>query len=399
MAKKSLKERIFFLESLEERRQKIHNRLKNRIAIRVKTIRFLASGFSSKEHYFDAVSGGFYNLKDFQTKTGFKQYTTYKKKMASGFSTKLEWEEANSKGFETKAEFDLGINENFTNKDELVTHYIGFLEDQKKENGLVESEIISFQKLTSTEYNKQQLHDYKSELLKRKAELEEKSEIIDKLQVINQEDFSLLLVIFENKRLQLLEMNTKLLDGIEKRFPYLDKWHRILDVINSFRSHVPVQMDRIAELSKLSEEETEPLLNEIVVELPSLGEYLQLEQVFIKKTKSEDELSDLIEGMRSRQIVLESKITETNCLHCQSKLEIRQKNSQHNCPNCNQTVPICPICRGYLYDRDEILIEENCGNYFHKRHIIEWVNVQGKCPVCRTRVNEKSLKSYEKSRN
>jgi len=250
--------------------------------------------------------------------------------------------------------------------------------------------------LISSEYNKQQLQEYKKEIIKNKEELEAKSEFNAKLHVINHEDFTLLLIIFENRRLKLLENISNLLSWIETRFPYLEKWNRLLDVLNSFRSHVPVQLDRVAELSKLTAEDTEPLLDDIISEIPSLGEYLQLEQVFIKKTWSQDDLSILLEEMRTKKIILESKSNNINCLHCGFRLVIDKATPLSNCPNCNQIIPTCHICRGLLFEGDEILIDENCENLFHKRHILEWVNVQGTCPVCRTRLNEKSLKKYEK---
>ena len=397
MVKKSLKKRIFFYNRLQKHRSQIHNNFKRKIGIRVRTIRFLTSGFSSKEQYVDAVSEGFNNLKEFQTKTGFTLYSNYKKRIVSGFSTKKAWEEANSKGFETRDEYNLAINEKFSDKEELVTKFTKAVEYQRNELRLIEDETISFQKLISTEYDKQKLAEYKKELVKRKEELEEKVEINEKLKIINHDDFALLLIIFEHKRIQLLEKITKLLAWIETRFPFLEKWNRILKVINSFRSHVPVQLDRIAELSDLPEQETEPILTEIMFEIPSLGEYLQLEQVFIKKIKSKRELTTLVEEMRNKQLVLESEKRETNCIYCSSRIEIDIENSISHCPKCKEIIPICTICRGFLFDKDNILVEENCGNLFHRRHIIEWVNVQGNCPVCRTRVNEKSLKKYEKN--
>jgi len=116
MAKKSLKQRIFFFEKLENIRKNRHTKLKERIAIRKRNISFLMSGFLNKEEYVNAVSEGFSNLSDFQIKTGSEYYSVYKKRMVSGFATKLEWEEAASRGFETKAEHDLAITEKFSNK-------------------------------------------------------------------------------------------------------------------------------------------------------------------------------------------------------------------------------------------------------------------------------------------
>ena len=355
----------------------------------------MLSGFDSKEQYIDAVSRGFSSLKNFQKATGFTLFSDYKRRMESGFPTKLLWDQANAKGFETRDEYNLAIKEKLHDKKELVIKFTKTVEDLKSELSLIEDEVNSFQKLISSEYSKQKLTEYKTQLLEKKKDLEEKVEIHEKLKVIVDDDFSLLLVIVEHKRTQLLEKSTKLLSWIETRFPFLDKWNKVIKVINNFRSHVPVQLDRIAELSELSENDTEPLLIEMAIEMPSLGEYLQLEQVFIKKTKTKDELANIIEEMRKKQLQAESDILETNCLYCGCKMEIDTEKPIAKCPNCSKLIPICPICRGLLFERDEILIEENCGNLFHKRHIIEWVNVQRNCPVCRTKVNEKSLVKFE----
>ncbi len=391
MAKKSLKQRILFFERLENYRKNTHNKLKGKIDLHRRNISFLKSGFSTKEEYIDAVSEGFLNYKEFREKTGFSLYSNYKKRIASGFYTRDEWEEALKLGFENKAESDLARSIDVKNKKELITLFTYKLQEEKEEAALIESEVQSYKKLISVEFDHIRLLSYKNEIITLQKKLENMSELNEILHIIEHDDFALMLVIFENKRLKLLEDISKHLEWIETRFPYLEKWNKVLDVLNSFHPNIPVQLDRVAELAELDEEEVKQLLIDILSEIPSVGEFLQREQVFIKKTKSEDDLDSILNEMKQRQISFDARLLNRYCLHCGHEIASTELQFSSKCANCDEPIPICHICRGYIFKGDDILEEENCGNLFHKRHILEWVNVQGKCPICRSRINEKSL--------
>ncbi|MBY9001925.1 MAG: hypothetical protein KGD64_13485 [Candidatus Heimdallarchaeota archaeon] len=397
MAKKSLRQRIFFFEQLENFRKKNHNQLKERIDVHKRNISYILSGFFKKEEYIEAVSEGFLNFKEFREKTGFSHYSNYKKKLASGFFTRKEWEEALEKGFESKDESNLARRVKINHKAELVNLFTKELQEAKDGMILLEVEIRSFQKLISAEFDKKRLQGYKSEIIVKQNLLEKMSEMNKTLHVIEHDDFALMLLIFENKRLKLLQDISKHLDWIETRFPYLEKWNKVLDVINSFRSKIPVQLDRIAELAELDQSEVEQLLIGIVSEIPSVGEYLQREQVFIKKTKSEDDLVSLLAEMKQRQNAEARHLYKRYCLNCGFEIASDDLQTSSKCAKCNELIPTCYICRGHLYKGDDVLIEENCGSPFHKRHILEWVNVRGICPICKVRINTKSLKKIDRS--
>lgn len=399
MAKKSLRQRIFFFEQLENFRKKNHNQLKERIDVHKRNISYIMSGFSKKEEYIEAVSEGFRTIKEFRVKTGFSHYLNYKKKLASGFFTCKEWEEALEKGFESKDESNLARRVKINHKAELVNLFTKELQEAKDGMILLEVEIRSFQKLISAEFDNKRLQGYKSEIIVKQNLLEKMSEMNKTLHVIEHDDFALMLLIFENRRLKLLQDISKHLDWIETRFPYLEKWNKVLDVINSFRSKIPVQLDRIAELAELDESEVEQLLFGILSELPSLGEYLQREQVFIKKTKSEDDLDHLLDVMKQQQTAEFKQLSKRHCLNCGTEITSYDFQISSKCEKCAEQIPTCHICRGNIFKEDKILVEENCGNLFHKRHILEWVNVQGVCPICKARINVKSLKKFDRSAN
>ncbi|OLS32421.1 MAG: hypothetical protein HeimAB125_09170, partial [Candidatus Heimdallarchaeota archaeon AB_125] len=62
------------------------------------------------------------------------------------------------------------------------------------------------------------------------------------------------------------------------------------------------------------------------------------------------------------------------------------------CLNCGEEMPHCEICKKIIVKGEKIVQIHECNHIFHKLHIVEWINAHGSCPICKTRINEESLR-------
>ncbi|MDH5403069.1 MAG: hypothetical protein OEZ01_04190 [Candidatus Heimdallarchaeota archaeon] len=162
----------------------------------------------------------------------------------------------------------------------------------------------------------------------------------------------------------------------------LTKIEELLTLIKQFRNDVPVLLGRIAELLKISKNEVEIYLKEILVYQENLGEYLELEQVFIKHSVVEKKTEEVIQNTASKPFSSLQKCT--TCNTTQSVL-IRQ------CINCNNILPYCHICKRGFADGDITKQCPHCTKQFHSVHILAYIQSKGACPVCRKALNDKIL--------
>ncbi len=118
--------------------------------------------------------------------------------------------------------------------------------------------------------------------------------------------------------------------------------------------------------------------------------------MFIRHYTTDEEFQDIFERMQKKQKeMVRTKIPEKICVYCQTEITSKS-NEIEKCQNCEKVPPICSICMQNLYYNEDIVKEKNCNNIFHKRHIIAWIRSNDKCPICRERINEKSLKPFAK---
>ena len=73
---------------------------------------------------------------------------------------------------------------------------------------------------------------------------------------------------------------------------------KITTFLNQFRPGVPVSLSRIASLAEIPEETTKGIILEIIEHMPDVGEFLELEQVFIRKTEAEIQIDSLLDQFR-----------------------------------------------------------------------------------------------------
>ena len=83
-----------------------------------------------------------------------------------------------------------------------------------------------------------------------------------------------------------------------------------------------------------------------------------------------------------------------HCIYCRSKLEEVEDCGPIVCMNCGRKTPICEICKNIIHAGEKLVQVSTCGHIFHKEHIVEWIKVRGKCPVCKEEINEDYLVAF-----
>ncbi len=70
---------------------------------------------------------------------------------------------------------------------------------------------------------------------------------------------------------------------------------KITALLNEFRPGVPVNVNRVAALAEIPVDVTKSIILEILEHMPDVGEFLELEEVFIRKTEAEIEIDKLLD--------------------------------------------------------------------------------------------------------
>ena len=85
------------------------------------------------------------------------------------------------------------------------------------------------------------------------------------------------------------------------------------------------------------------------------------------------------------------------CLFCKNKIEKTDDQDLGVCSSCGKQSPLCEICKNPMTSDQQLLQAETCEHIYHKEHILEWLKIKETCPVCKVKINEKTLKSWEGS--
>ncbi len=137
----------------------------------------------------------------------------------------------------------------------------------------------------------------------------------------------------------------------------------IIQLVAEFRTDIPIIITRFTQLLKITENEIITLIKSLLDEGKITGEFLQLENVFIKKT--DDKL-----------LIGSNKYS--NCYYCGHPLE----REEQICPDCNNEQIICSVCKLPVVFGDDVGSCSLCEAKGHLIHLQEWIKTQGKCPVC-----------------
>lgn len=164
----------------------------------------------------------------------------------------------------------------------------------------------------------------------------------------------------------------------------------LYEVLTKFQSNIQVPLTRIIELTenlpyqkikdlvgdiketnvKISKEQYEEAIKQLLKNKQITGEYFALEQVFVRKT-SEDPLIKPVSFSK-----------EYICYHCGNPLDKAAK----TCAACNSEVLRCSVCKLPISFGEEVGKCSLCETKAHLVHMQEWVKVKGKCPTCMKKI-------------
>ncbi|MBD3192567.1 MAG: hypothetical protein GF308_18145 [Candidatus Heimdallarchaeota archaeon] len=134
---------------------------------------------------------------------------------------------------------------------------------------------------------------------------------------------------------------------------------------------ISVELTRIASFYKLEKEDAEKLLQELLVEQPELGEYVELAQVFIR-SKAKEEPHFISEPM------FQEHFHRYTCSKCGSPLT----KEEERCSECGTEVLRYIVCKLPVSFGERVGKCSQCGGEGHLTHFQEWRKTEGKCPRC-----------------
>ena len=91
---------------------------------------------------------------------------------------------------------------------------------------------------------------------------------------------------------------------------------------------------------------------------------------------------------KTRKLTLPS--LKMHCLNCGHLI----KSVYEPCSNCEEIPSKCSICQGIIKRGDNILECPNCSNVAHDDHMEQWMKIKNECPICKTKISKRNLKSY-----
>ena len=143
-------------------------------------------------------------------------------------------------------------------------------------------------------------------------------------------------------------------------------YSQILEFLSTVRPNIPVTLPRIAKFVDFPEDKMQVLLMKLLDANPEVGEYLELEQVFIRKEDTEN----LIHNLRARY---------STCFYCGTPFD---SIDQTICSSCEKEILKCSVCKLPISFGEDIGQCTLCESKGHLVHMEEWVKTQGKCPSC-----------------
>lgn len=153
---------------------------------------------------------------------------------------------------------------------------------------------------------------------------------------------------------------------------------KILKTIQQVRENIPLTLNRLAELSNTDRNNAEIKIQTILDTQPDLGEYLSMEQVFIKSTQITEKTISAFSGQAVDVLQI--------CQNCGDKQSVLI----NQCRNCGADLDFCKLCKKGFTAKDVKNSCPSCKNNFHKSHLIAYIQSMGKCPVCKEQMNLKS---------
>ncbi|MHA1185400.1 MAG: hypothetical protein ACTSXA_11955 [Candidatus Heimdallarchaeota archaeon] len=168
------------------------------------------------------------------------------------------------------------------------------------------------------------------------------------------------------------------------------------DTLSKFRPDVPVALTRIIEVSlelavekakevfqrantkqfEYPQEHYIEIIKDILNEKSLIGEYLALEQVFIRFSDKENPIM--------KPIALSKEYLCNNCGYQIGK-------EDNECKNCKKQISKCNVCKLPISFGEETGECKHCHSKSHLSHLHEWIKIKGKCPTCQKKLTVDNL--------
>lgn len=259
-------------------------------------------GFSSFFSYLSASKLGFKTLEDYQgaTKLGFPTKNDQRKAERVGFSTMAEWQEAESKGFLSFVEVELAHSLNQPNKSSLLHFITNDLDSSykqfKKQFSAIQSEYDNIKTNLDTLYNAETVKSYQDKLHRYQSSLiSQLKKQIEQYSVIEDPSIEKRISQLEAAMTAFSTYFSSIDQSLQNRLEYLTTFSKMIDLLNTVKPDLPVVINRIVELSGIPKESAIDLLKDIIAVDPSIGEYFDLEQVFIRRSSASLEIDKLLQ--------------------------------------------------------------------------------------------------------
>ena len=225
---------------------------------------------------------------------GFRSLQHMKEIQSLGFSTYNEWSIAHSAGFSTKEEFDIAQSLNVSTRKDLLALASSTLDE-------IINDLLSYRSTFNTiESSIPEI--YKEDLVSRN--FEEIERIYNNLSAISSKynwivklsktEFDKKLEKIENLISTLQVQYSSIVDKLNDRKKFLVLWNKVIELLNTFRPNVLVTLQRISELLNIERNTAEKYIKDILNVMPEVGEYLDLEQVFIRHSVADIEIDKLL---------------------------------------------------------------------------------------------------------
>ncbi len=142
-------------------------------------------------------------------------------------------------------------------------------------------------------------------------------------------------------------------------------------ILLDLEPNIPVSIYRLAELSNTTPYSLERYLIELTEDGTLTGEYLELEQMFIKGRQT---TSALLGNIPTKGPPL--------CSDCGSP------SRSFPCENCGGGIQ-CGTCKLLIGKGEDIIECPDCGSKNHRTHLLEWLKIRGVCPICKRKIQIK----------
>jgi len=141
---------------------------------------------------------------------------------------------------------------------------------------------------------------------------------------------------------------------------------KIVEFLSTIRPDIDIGLHRIAKVVEFPEKRMHELLVQLVEEYPGIGEYLNLEQVFIRKQDSDVTFREL-------------KAKYSTCFYCGMPVDATDLS---NCPSCDNEIIECNLCKLPISFGEDLGQCSLCEVFGHLNHLEDWVKKHGICPTC-----------------